>query len=70
MDESTAGVFRGVFTTLVDRLPGEPAGADAGHEGTVRHFMVKEPAVMPAAAGVATRMRDRPARAAATLGLP
>ena len=26
MDESTAGAFRGVFTTLVDRLPGEPRG--------------------------------------------
>ena len=70
MDESTAEAVRGVFTTLVDRLPGEPRGEDAGHEGTVRHFMMKESAVMPAAADVAPRMRDRPARVAATLGLP
>ena len=26
MDESTAEAVRGVFTTLVDRLPGEPRG--------------------------------------------
>ena len=32
-------------------------------------FMVKELAVMPTAAGVPTRMRVRPARAAAILGL-
>ena len=26
MDESTAEAYCGVFTTLVDRLPGEPRG--------------------------------------------
>ena len=42
---------------------------NAGYEGTARPFLVREPTVMLAAAGVATRMRGRSACTAATLGL-
>ena len=68
MDESTAEAVRDVSTTLVDRPPGEPRGRTPAMKERCA-VMVKEPVVVPAAAGVAARMRDRSARAAATLGL-
>ena len=45
-------------------------GEDTGHERTVRKCMVRAPSVMPAAAGVASRTRNRPACTVARLGLP
>ncbi len=39
-EDAIMGSFRRVFTMLIDRMPGEPLGEDAGHEGTLQELMV------------------------------